>query len=67
MPARRPAPSFQIRVIGPAGWAEKLLNHLAEQATPLFGPLVTCTTQTRPARRRGHVRAYFTVTPKEEI
>jgi hypothetical protein len=65
MPTRRPSPTFQIRVIGPTEHAKALLNRLAEQAMPLFGPLVTCRTNVRPARRRGHVRAYFTITPKE--
>jgi hypothetical protein len=52
-------------VIGPADHTKRILTHLAEQALPLFGGLATCTTQVRSARRRGHVRAYFTVTPKE--
>jgi hypothetical protein len=65
MPTQRSAPTFQIRVIGPADRARRILTHLAEHATPLFGPHITCRTQVRSARRAGHIRAYFTVTPKE--
>jgi hypothetical protein len=62
-----PAPTFQIRIIGPRDSADQLLHHLTQQVTPLFGPHVRYTSQVRTARRTGYVRAYFTVTPKEPI
>jgi hypothetical protein len=67
MPTQRPTLFIQIRVIGPADHTRQILALLAEQALPLFGRLATCTTHVRSARRRGYVRAYFTVTPQTSL
>jgi hypothetical protein len=61
-----PDPTFQIRIIGPRAWAERIVRHLTTHATTLIGPHDRCTTQIRAARRVGHVRAYLTVTPRED-
>jgi hypothetical protein len=65
MPATRPAPLCQVRVIAPTRDAAALLAYLTEQARHLFGGTATYHTQTRSARRTGHVRVYLTITRKE--
>jgi hypothetical protein len=66
VPVTRPAPLCQIRVIAATDDATALLTRITEQARHLLGPDITCRTQTRSARRIGHVRAYVTISRKEE-
>ncbi len=62
----RPTPVAQIRVIATEQHARAILACAAYHARDVLGPGHTYRTATRPARRAGVVRAYLTVTRKEE-
>jgi hypothetical protein len=65
MPTDRPQPLIQVRVIGHRDQADELLTYLADYVHGMFGTHANYRTQTRSARRIGHVRAYLTITRKE--
>jgi hypothetical protein len=62
----RPSPVAQVRVIATEQHARAILACAAYHARDVLGPGHIFRTATRPARRAGHVRAYLTVTRKEE-
>lgn len=61
----RPVPLLQVRVIAAPDHAQALVAQLTQRARELLGPAVEIRTQTRSARRTGHVRLYLTATRKE--
>ncbi len=64
MPAHpRPIPVLQVRAIGAATHVQAVLT-AAQTATAVLGPNMT-TSHTRSAGRIGYVRAYLTITRKE--
>jgi hypothetical protein len=67
MSTTRSTPLLHIRVIGHRDQADELLTYLADYVLGMFGTHANYRTQTRSARRIGHVRAYLTITRKEPI
>lgn len=63
--ATRPVPTLQLRVIGPAAVAQAVLADRADLIRTILGPNYHYHMQFRTARKAGHVRAYLTVTRKE--
>jgi hypothetical protein len=62
----RPFPVLQVRAIGAATHVQAVLAAAAETAVAILGPHVTTRTHTRSAGRIGYVRAYLTITRKEQ-
>jgi hypothetical protein len=63
MPAIRPI--IAVRLIGPSDVVTAQKNHLAAYFAKLYQGKATCRISTHPARHCGEIRAYLTVTRKE--
>ena len=66
MPTPTRAPIAHIRVIAATGHAQALIADITAHARTVLGENATYRIHTRPARRTGHLRAYLTVTRKED-
>jgi hypothetical protein len=68
MPAQpHHVPVLQVRAIGQPDHVQAVLDAATQAAERVLGPHITCRTQTRSAGRIGYVRAYLTVTRKENL
>lgn len=62
----RPVPVLQVRAIGATTHVQAILTAAELAAAAVLGPNITTRTHTRSAGRIGYVRAYLTITRRED-